>query len=283
MQLVELGPGRGTMMDDMLRTIDGIPEFRDALTVCLVETSLSLREQQKAKLQAHSIPVQWANNLSDVPAKPLIIIASEFFDALPIRQFVRVKAGWAERLIGYDETQDEFVFTASMPNFAFNKLIPENCRQAALGSVVEFASIATGFMTAIAHMIANNTGAGLIIDYGYRKGDIGETLQAVKDHQYHDVLTAPGEADLTAHVDFGRLAEATREAGADPYGPVEQGEFLTRIGIAARRDALIAANPALRETIQEATDRLIAPEQMGRLFKCLAVTAPDFPTPAGFE
>lgn len=283
LKLVELGPGRGTMIADMLRTIDGVPAFRDALSVCLVETSLALREQQKEQLQGHSVPIQWVNSFSDVPAAPMIVVASEFFDALPIRQFVRVKEGWSERLIAFDENRDEFAFVASDPNFALNKLVPEKCRQSPVGSVIEFAPIAASIMTAIAHVIANNGGAGLIIDYGYRESDVGETLQAVKNHRYHDVLTDPGEADLTAHVDFGRLSEAVFQAGADFHGPVDQGEFLTRIGIASRRDTLLAANPTQSDAIEAAADRLISPEQMGRLFKCLAVTAPDFPTPAGFE
>lgn len=285
-RLVELGPGRGTMMADMLRSIEGVPEFRDALSICLVETSSSLREKQRVSLLGSKTPMQWVSNFSDVPPTPnmpMIVIASEFFDALPIHQFVRVTQGWSERQIIFDEANGSFAFSASAPNFAYYKLIPEKHHQAPVGSVVEFAPLASSIMTAIAHTIANNAGAALVIDYGHGESDIGETLQAAKDHQFHDVLTDPGHADLTAHVDFSRLGQAAREAGAETFGPVEQGDFLTRIGIEARRDSLIAANSDRAVSIREGTDRLTDREKMGRLFKCLAIAAPGALHPAGFE
>jgi NADH dehydrogenase [ubiquinone] 1 alpha subcomplex assembly factor 7 len=277
-RLVELGPGRGTLMTDALRAARLVPAFSAAARIHLVEINPVLREQQRQALGAQG-EIAWHDRLQDVPEGPTLLIANEFFDALPIRQFVRRATTWRERLIGLDK-DGELVWALSRP-------LPEGLLEADQpqtdGTVVEVAPQAATLVREIARRVSTRGGAALIIDYGYDGTGPGNTLQAVRHHRAHDVLEAPGTADLSAHVDFAALARAVAAARAVAHGPVTQGDFLRRLGIEVRARRLADSHPDRRAAIAAALQRLIAPEQMGTLFKALAVTAAQAPTPPGFE
>lgn len=290
--LVELGPGRGTLMADVLRAAAVLPLFRDNAIVHLVETSLSLRERQRQTLQPIlGDAIHWHDRLDDVPDGPTILIANEFFDALPIRQVQKTKYGWFERLVDVEpaSTEDDprFRFVLEAFGSSGNRLVPDALREAPDGSVVEVSPASQAVARLIGTRLAAAPGAALAIDYGYAHGPaVGDTLQAMRLHAYAPVLEAPGEADLTAHVDFAAIAAAAREGGAQSFGVAEQGEWLSRLGIRQRASALAAkASPAQAQDIRGALDRLIDPAQMGRLFKLVAFATPgafaDSP-PAGF-
>ena len=277
--LVELGPGRGTLMADALRAARTMPEFRAALRIHLVETSPALRDRQRRALDG--IDVEWHATFDDVPAGPLLLIANEFFDALPIRQYVRRGDRWRERLVGLDG--DSLRFVAAERPAAEAVGFPQAVRGASEGAVFERCPAALALMAAIGGRIARDGVAALIVDYGPARSAAGESLQAVRAHAFHDVLAEPGEADLTAHVDFESLGRAAIEAGAVALGPVTQGTLLTRLGIAARAERLAASDPAKADAIDAARRRLIGDDGMGTLFKALALLPPGRGAPAGFE
>ncbi|WP_119678046.1 class I SAM-dependent methyltransferase [Indioceanicola profundi] len=277
--LVELGPGRGTLMADALRATRRVPGFHQALRVHLVETSHTLRERQRQTLAG--VEVTWHDRLAEVPAGPLLLLANEFIDALPIRQFERTTRGWAERKVGLDE-EDSFTFLLDpRPG---DTLVPPALRNADIGAVVEICPAGQAVAREAGERLAAHGGAALFIDYGYAGPSAGDTLQAMRGHAYAPLLEAPGEADLTAHVDFTALAEAARAGGAKSWGPVEQGSLLQSLGIAHRAASLKrVAAPDQADGIDAALDRLTGDAGMGRLFKALAVTGPDTSAPAGFE
>ncbi len=296
--LVELGPGRGTLMQDALRAAAMVPAFRAAATVHLVETSPALRDRQKQTLGPMLGPVlgdalRWHDRLEDVPDGPTLLIANEFFDALPIRQVQKTAHGWFERLVDVDPAgapeAPRFRFVLEAFGSSGNRLVPDSLRDAPDGSVVEVSPASQSVARSIGARLAAHPGAALIIDYGYARGPaVGDTLQALRRHAYAAVLDTPGEADLTAHVDFAALAAAARTAGADVFGTVDQGEWLVRLGIRQRAAALATkASAAQAADIHTALARLIEPEQMGTLFKLLAVASPGLfagaEAPAGFE
>ncbi|KAB7739441.1 class I SAM-dependent methyltransferase [Parvibaculum sedimenti] len=280
--LAELGPGRGTLMADALRALRAVPGVLDAARVHFVETSPVLRAAQ-----ARLVPrATWHERFDQLPPDPLFLVANEFFDALPIAQYVKTERGWCERHValadGTTEENPRFVPVLA-PVATPATVLPPAMRNADLGSIGEISPASTGIAEAIARRIAGLGGAALIIDYGHPKSAAGDTLQALKAHQYVDVFDTPGEADITAHVDFEALADAAMRGGAKPYGPVEQGAFLRALGIEARSHALKArATPAQAEAIDSALARLTAADQMGSLFKVLGLTAPSAPVPAGF-
>lgn len=275
--LVELGPGRGTLMRDALRATSRAADFHAALSVHLVETSPALRAKQKEALGAYA--VTWHDTIDTLPNVPLITLANEFFDALPLRQFVREARGWAERCVALAQDGETLCFGLSPRGGLAAALLPND---AAAGDVAELNLAAVSIAGALGKRIVRDDGVLLAIDYGYAEGH-GDTLQAVKSHQPIDPLEAPGDSDLTAHVDFAALARAVRQAGAEAHGPVEQGAFLHTLGIEARAAALAAANPGERETLAAAVRRLTDEAEMGRLFKVLAVTRNAAAPPAGFE
>jgi NADH dehydrogenase [ubiquinone] 1 alpha subcomplex assembly factor 7 len=278
--LAELGPGRGTLMADALRAARVMPGFGDALRLHLVETSPVLRRAQQRALSSWG-PV-WHDSVASLPDGPLLAIANEFLDALPIRQFVKTEGGWRERLVGLSAEHDGLAFALSGPTAAA-ALVPGALAGAAIGSVCEVAPAALGLADALARRFAEQGGAALFVDYGYEGPACGDTLQALRRHRRHDPLAAPGEADLTAHVDFAALAATARHAGAGVHGPVAQGLFLQRLGIEARGERLLqAASPGQAADIGVALRRLIDPAEMGTLFKVLAITGPTTPAPAGF-
>jgi SAM-dependent MidA family methyltransferase len=277
--LVELGPGRGTLMADMMRAAAKLrPEFVDAARITLVETSPALRTKQAATLAA--LPVNWVSRFDDVPADgPLFLIANEFFDALPIHQFVRDERGWHERMVTREGDELRFALT---PDTVPPSVIPASVRDAPNGSIIEVNGGATEIVRRIASRIADTGAVALIVDYGHTQTAAGDTLQAMKNNAFADPLAEPGDADLTAHVDFTALAAAARETGARVLGPVSQGDFLATLGLHGRADRLKHDNPEHTTEIDAAVERLTGPQQMGTLFKVLGVYEGTHALPPGF-
>ncbi len=279
--LAELGPGRGTLMADLLRAARIQPRFLSAARVHLVDTNTVLRERQRHTLK--DVHIEWHGTFAHIPDGPLLLIANEFFDCLPIRQFVRTPQGWCERSVGLNE-QGVLAFMISPNPLSSDTPIPDPLRAAGNGSLVEICPAGLTLIQEITARLHDSPGRILIIDYGHEQSSVGETLQAVKDHQYHDVLSDPGEADVTAHVDFGALSLAAHAQGAVASGPATQGQFLKALGIDLRAESLAKNTSAgQKKSIALAQQRLTAPDQMGKLFKVLAVSSPGLPKPAGFE
>lgn len=283
-RVIELGPGRGTLMKDALRAVNVMPGLRDAIVVDLVEINPVLRVQQERTLQGPSTPLFWHNSIDEVPPGPGIIIANEFFDALPVCQAIKVKGAWHERCIDVD-AEGRFVYAhAADPLPHFDKLLPPSARNAPDDSIFEWRDERAAM--SLGRRIAKNGGAALVIDYGHAESDIGDTLQAVGHHAYADVLTTPGEVDLTAHVDFQALKRAVESMGAVGYGPIEQAELLRRLGIETRAARLKSrALPSAAEQIDAAVARLTGRgrTEMGSLFKAVAFAAKGLGTPAAFD
>ena len=308
-RLVELGPGRGALMSDVLRVGRVAPGFLDAISVDLVETSPILRELQAQTLEPSPAPINWRADFGEIPRAPLFILANEFFDALPARHFVRVAhgppfrpwhssdasiahpegsgffpdamGGWRERLVGL-AAGGQFAFGLASYVETGLPLAPPP------GSIIEINAVAQRLMSEIARRIVADGGALLLVDYGYTQTTVGESLQAVARHAYVDPLAAPGEADLTTHVDFAALARAVRAKGAKVQGPVTQGSFLAQLGIERRAETLRRnATAQQRDAIDSALERLVgigdARDHMGELFKAMAVMHPDMPDMPGFE
>ena len=287
-RLVEPGPGRGTLMADALRAARVAPDFLAAVRVHLVETSPVLRDRQAQTLTGHAglaAPPEWHADLAEVPEGPTLLLANEFFDALPIRQFERHPDGWHERRVDVDPATGGFRMAVDPLPSAAAALIPEEVRiRAPVGGVAEVSPAGRTVARLIGERVARYGGAALVIDYGHDRPAPGDTLQAVKGHAYAPVLEAPGTADLTAHVCFASLAAAAGEAGAEAHGPVGQGAFLERLGIRIRADRLRrTGTPAQAAAVDAALSRLVDADQMGTLFRVLAITAPGFGIPAGFH
>ena len=277
--LLEMGPGRGTLMQDVLRATAKISDFHQALNLYLLESSETLRTIQKEKLDAFH--PHYINDLSQLPALPLLTVANEFFDALPIRQFEKSFQGWCERLVSVEA--DAFAFTLSPPDEALLLLIPEAMRDTNPGAVFELSPASINLTRDLAQHITRHGGAGLIIDYGYVAPDGKPTLQAVANHRYADVLANVGEADLTALFDFGMAQRAAMKQGAVTHGPIGQGEFLKTLGIELRADQLKRrATEQQIHAIDSALRRLTDPSEMGSLFKALAIASPDLTELVGF-
>jgi NADH dehydrogenase [ubiquinone] 1 alpha subcomplex assembly factor 7 len=279
--LMELGPGRGTLMMDALKVLKAQPGLMEALAVHLVEMSPVLRAAQRHTLAAAGVPIAWHGNVAEALAAapgPTVVLANEFFDALPIHQLVMTPQGWRERLVAMDD-EGGLVFTVDHKPTVLEALIAPALRLAPPDSVAEVAPAALSIMGDLATHVMAHGGAALIIDYGHAVPGLGDTLQAVRNHQYAPVLEAPGEADLTAHVDFAALQAAARSKRAYTAGPVGQGPFLNALGAAVRADRLKAANPAQAADIQAAYDRLTGADAMGTLFKVLAIGQPNLPLP----
>jgi NADH dehydrogenase [ubiquinone] 1 alpha subcomplex assembly factor 7 len=266
--LVELGPGRGTLMMDLLRAAKVRPGFGKAAQITLIEASPVLREVQANALKG--VEAIWAKDLRGVPDDaPLFLIANEFFDALPIEQFVRLGGGWHERMVGAEG--EELIFVVA-PDSVPESLIPVHIRGAPEGSIFESSSAAQALMEDIGGRVTQGGGAALIIDYGHTSSALGDTFQAVKAHAYTNLLSEPGEADLTAHVDFDALSSAARAANAHVLGPVSQKTFLDSLGIGLRAQRLKRVAPAESAAIDATIDRLINPRHMGTLFKVMAIS-----------
>jgi NADH dehydrogenase [ubiquinone] 1 alpha subcomplex assembly factor 7 len=272
-RLVELGPGRGTLMADALRATRGVPGFHAALDLHLVETNNVLRDEQKARLAAFT--PQWHERLDTVPGGPLLLVANEFFDALPVRQFHRTARGWTERMVGLAPDGETLTLALAPGVSPFASLLPD----ASTGAEAELCEPGRSIAAAIGERLKCDGGWALIIDYGYDTGD-GASLQAVRSHRSAAILDRPGETDLSAHVDFAALARA---AATPTFGPVGQGDFLRHLGIVQRAELLKRrASPEQRHAIDAALPRLIAPDQMGTLFRVLALGDGRSGEPAGF-
>lgn len=278
--LLELGPGRGTLMADALRAASKQAGFMAALQLEFYESNMDLRAVQAEKLGAYR--PQWRDNLLDLPALPTLIIANEFFDALPVRQFVHRAAGWMERCIGVEAGKLGWV-DAPLTPLQRQMLSPEQ-RALPQGAVVEIGLPAQDIMRQCAGTIVRYGGALLTFDYGYLVPDGRPTFQAVAHHAATDPLAEPGMADLTTLVNFAALEDAAHAAGATVWAVQEQGEFLRALGLEQRAAQLAQrAAPAEQAAIAAACQRLTAPEVMGKLFKVLCVTGTPALIPAGWS
>ncbi|HLI99612.1 MAG TPA: SAM-dependent methyltransferase [Bradyrhizobium sp.] len=282
LRLIEIGPGRGTMMADAMRALRVLPPLYQALSIHLVEVNPVLRDKQKAALSG-SRNITWHDNLDDIPDGPCIIFANEYFDVLPIHQAVRGESGWHERTIELDD-EDRLIFgVAAEPIPRFEVLLPPLVRSAPPGAIFEWRADAE--IMKIASRVRDQGGAALMIDYGHVRSDAGDTFQAIARHSFTDPLKNPGQADVTAHVDFQALARAAEDVGARVHGPVPQGDFLKRLGIETRALTLMAkATHEVSEDISEALKRLVGGGRggMGQMFKVLAVSEPNLTALAGF-
>ncbi|MBS0529321.1 MAG: SAM-dependent methyltransferase [Proteobacteria bacterium] len=274
LRLIELGPGRGTMMADALRALRVIPPMYQSLSVHLVEINEVLREKQLATLSGVR-NIQWHATLDEVPPGPSIILANEYFDVLPVHQMVKRNDGWHERVVELDNNGQLAFGVAAQPVQRFETLLPPLVRAAPVGAIFEWRPDAE--MMNIATRIRDQGGAALIIDYGHVRSDAGDTFQAIARHSFADPLKFPGEADVTAHVDFQALARAAEDVNARVHGPVTQGEFLQRLGIEARAASLMTkATPEVSENISAALKRLTEGGRggMGSMFKVIGISDP---------
>ncbi len=272
--LAELGPGRGTLMADILRAAARVEGFAEAADVWLVEISPALRRKQWESLGAHQ--PRWADDIDGLPEGPLFLVANEFFDALPVRQFTVADGALCERMVGL--LNDRFAFGLSPPLGSADEL-PSGTEE---GAVYETCPQGRAIAAGIGERLAASGGVALVVDYGHAAVRAsGDTLQAMQDHAYADPLDAPGEADLTAHVDFIALSKAAEGAGATGWGVRGQGALLDWLGIRVRAAMLAKKSPDRAEEIEAALDRLTSPEAMGTLFKALALSGDDI-APPGF-
>lgn len=272
--LCEIGPGRGTLMSDMLRTIGRLaPQMLGAARIAMVETSPRLVERQKEKLAGAGVKIDWFERFSDIADGPLVLVTNELFDAIPFRQFVKVGGRFVERMIALDD-KDEFHFVSGLGGID-PALLPQDHATAEEGAIFEAAPARTALMQEIASRIATTRGAALNIDYGHLESGFGDTLQAMLKHSFDDVFAHPGEADLTSHVDFDMLEKAARASNCRT-GTMTQGEFLLAMGLIDRAGRLGAGkDAAFQEKIRQDVERLAAPDQMGTLFKVLAISDSD--------
>jgi SAM-dependent MidA family methyltransferase len=266
-------------MADALRAASIVPQFRAAIDVHLVETSEVLRQRQEQAIAALGMPATWHQRFEDVSGGPMILIANEFFDALPIRQYVRGATGWHERLVGLGEDGAlGFGLAAERePSLAISA--PE-------GAVLEISPHGFALARHMAERVRTQGGAALIIDYGHAQRGFGDTFQAARQHSFADSLAAPGESDLTAHVDFAALGDIARKAGAAVLGPVAQADFLCTLGIEARATRLKAkATQSQAAAIDMALARLTgtAESEMGSLFKAMAIADPKLEGISGLD
>ncbi|MCI4663972.1 MAG: SAM-dependent methyltransferase [Neomegalonema sp.] len=283
--LVELGPGRGVLMADLLRAARVVPAFLQAARVRLVETSQPLRAQQAERLAnppGLGAPVEWRDRIGEVEPMPLFLVANEFFDALPIQQWRRSAGEWIEQRVG---VRDQKLAPLDAPD-AGAPPPPDAPAQAPEGALLEHSPASIAIAAQVSERIAENGGAALFIDYGYTdaaRAAAGwlSTFQAVRRHRFADPFDAPGTADLTAHVAFDDLARAASRAQV--YGPVGQGVFLTRLGAQARAAMLSKAAPDKAAMLDRALRRLIEPDEMGALFKAQALLPHALAPPAGFS
>jgi SAM-dependent MidA family methyltransferase len=269
--LAEIGPGRGTLMKDVVRTLARIgPALCEAASFHLVETSPRLAQVQAATLAGSGVRFAWHERIEDLPGRrPLYLVGNEIFDAIPMRQYVRTGQGWRERVVGLGGP-DRLVFGIG-PGALDPALLPPGHDAAAEGTIFEVAPARSALMQVIAGRIAATGGCGLFFDYGHLVPGFGDTFQAVRAHRPEDPLAHPGEADLTSHVDFHALAAMARAAGLEAH-LATQGDFLLRMGLLERAGRLgAAAGSERREAISGEVERLAGSDQMGTLFKVLAI------------
>jgi SAM-dependent MidA family methyltransferase len=282
-RLVEVGPGDGTLMEDALRALTSaaraMPGLLEACELVLIEPSAPLRELQSRRLSGSDIAPRWVGSLAAVETDaPVILIANELLDCMPARQFLRTEGGWTERRVGVTDEGD-LVFGLVAVTSGFDA--PEF--EIEPGQIWEVSEQQAAFGRDLGRLIAEASGAALLIDYGRDRSGAGDTLQALQRHAKVDPLACPGEADLTQWADFPLVLEAAVRSGADVTGCLGQGEFLRRLGIEARADRLKQGRPAAAEVIDRQLARLTADDQMGTLFKACAVFSPRALVVPGFE
>jgi len=277
LRLVEIGPGRGTLLNDALRATRRVPGFHDSLDLHLVETSPLLRDRQAATLAGYAI--NWHTSVAALPEGRAIVVANELFDALPVHQFQFTDGTWHERLIDIASNGAGLRFVLDPAPAEFPDL--ETFENPAADAIAEVSPAATAFAQHLASRIDRWGGAVLIIDYGHDRPGFGDTVQGVRAHRFQDILSAPGMVDICAHVDFAALGRVGRSGRATVWGPVPQGAFLRQLGLDARAEALATASPTDRAAIAAAAHRLTDPGQMGTLFKVLAFASAGL-SPAGF-
>ncbi len=278
-RLIELGPGRGTLMSDALRAARIVPDFRAALDVTLIETSPTLANIQYEALLTSGAPIAWCASLAEAPEGPAIILANEFLDALPVRQFVRSGGQWRERTVRLGEAGQLAFGLSSEPELYIDVEADE-------GAVLEVNAVGHRFMFELGARLVKQGGAALFVDYGHGATGFGDTLQALHAHRMVDPLVEPGESDITAHVDFAAMARSARATGAAVYGPIDQGDFLRALGIDVRTRALAERAPPERANeFEDARRRLVGKGEgeMGALFKAMAVANRSVPPPPGFQ
>lgn len=282
LQIVELGPGRGTLMADLLRSLSKLHPNFEMLSIHLVERSTTLIEKQKQTLSDHNCPIYWYDSLSEVPHGPSIIIANEFLDCFPIRQFIKTERAWHERVVGLDQNENfTFMIGSEVPR---GVIIPSRLHNVPEGSIFEFCPDFEVTMKDVRRLANQHPMAALFIDYGFEGPQIGETLQAVSNHKPVSPFMLPGKVDLTAHVDFTALAALAVANGLRCFGPRDQGAFLSQLGIGARAEILVQnASEAQVEKLASDVVRLVAPEHMGALFKALCLTSPSLEIPPPFD
>jgi len=267
----------------MLRAIRVVPSFYQALNVHLVEINQALREKQRQSLSGVKASVHWHDSIDDVPDGPALIFANEYFDALPNNQAVRLADGWHERVVDVND-KDQLVFrSARDPMPRFELLLTDLVRAAPTGSIFEWRS--PHEIMKLARRLRQFGGAALVIDYGHTRSDAGDTFQAIARHSFADPLKNPGQSDLTAHVDFEALAQSADDVGARVHGPIEQGQFLKRLGIETRAATLVSkASTQVSADVNAALQRLVGTGRggMGALFKVLGVSHSSLQTLAGF-
>ncbi len=274
LSLVEIGPGDGTLMSNLLRAARLAPQMVKGLEVTLVETSAPLTLIQRKRLAG--APIGWATRLDEVTGSgPVILIANEVLDCMPARQFIRTATGWTERMVGLSE---EGELTFGLSPRPVEGLFPS----APQGAVLEMSAAQEAVGAQVAALIATRGGAGLLIDYGRATEGFGDTLQALRSHQKHGPLDHPGLDDLTIHADFPAVLKAAQTQGVD-VAITSQSAFLQRLGIVARAESLAKARPDQSAIIERQLERLIAPDQMGDLFKVAGFWSKDLPQPIGFS
>jgi len=287
--LVELGPGRGIMMSDMLRSLARAPDCLKAVNIYLVEASAALEAVQGKTLGAAPCPIRWVKDLSALPDDPSLIIGNEFLDCLPIRQYVQMdpfakEKGWQERLIGLDE-DDQFRYQIASETIAphHQDLLPIDHEQARKEELIEISPAYAQIMDQLKTLFTAHPGRALFIDYGPEVTEFGDTLQAIKRHEKIGVFDMPGESDLTARVDFSAIAELTQKAGLDHSAIITQSELLSKLGIEMRAVTLTRNKPEAKPKLIRQLHRLMDSEQMGQLFKAICISAIGLPTPLGFR
>jgi len=289
LHLVELGPGRGIMLSDMLRAAALEPAFKSAVQVWLIEASAALEAVQGRSLANTDVPVNWAARLEDVPAGPTLIIGNEFLDCLPIQQLIcndpfAGKDGWVERRVGLDE-EDRLCFVridVPAPSILTDRL-PEGEIDARKDDLLETCPAVAQIVDTLAQRFADHPGRALFIDYGPDETEFGDTLQALKRHEKVGVFSDPGNTDLTARVDFAALRETAKAAGLDTTRAIPQREFLSKLGIEMRAVSLTKSKPDAKAVIVRQLNRLMADDEMGELFKAICLSSPDLPTPLGLR
>lgn len=265
--LAELGPGKGTLMQDLLRIGNAVPDFLKAAHIHMIETSEKLIETQKATLSAYE-NVSWHKSIKDITNQPTLIIANEFLDVLPVRQYVKTGNEWREHAINVDEN-DNLVWTLGTGLLDAESL-PENADKEPDGAVFEISTIREAFIVNTSELLKENSGAALFIDYGHSKTNFGDTVQAMRAHGFADILEEPGLADLTAHVDFDALSKTAVTAGMNVKPIIPQGEFLLSKGLIERAGQLgREQSPEIQEQLTQQAERLALPDEMGNLFKVL--------------